>query len=140
VCCCVSDLLSMEQKVKDNLIYLGVAAAIVAALVFYIFYTDRTMGRIPNIPGSLLWGILSTPSIAALILERFWKYRRRPALWGIVTAAVLINVSAMFVAYSRQWNPPVLAWSIPTGLWMVAVFVIAQKILAGGNTGKTGVR
>ena len=92
----------MEQKTKDNFIYLVVAGAVVAALVLYIFYTDRTMGRIPQIPGALLWGILSTLGVTALILERFWKHRRRLLLWVILIAVASINVLAMFAAYSKQ--------------------------------------
>jgi hypothetical protein len=98
----------MKQKTKDNLIYLALAGAGVAALVLYIFYTDRTMGRIRQIPGALLWGILSTFGVTALILERFWKDRRRLVLWVILIAVASINVSAIFVAYSRQWNPPLV--------------------------------
>jgi len=120
----------MEDKTKDNLIYLAVGGVIAAALAFYIFYTDRTMGRIPKIPGPLLWGILSTPCIIALIVERFWKHRRRRALWVILIATVSINVSAMVAAYSWQWNPPVLIWSTMTALWVVVVFVVAEKFLS----------
>jgi hypothetical protein len=128
----------MKQKTKDNLIYLGVAGAIASAVALYIFYTDRTMGRIPNIPGSLLWGLLSTPTIIALILERFWRYRRRVALWVILIAVASINISAMFVAYFRQWNPPILVWSTTTGLWVVAVFVVAEKVLAWESSERKG--
>ncbi len=120
----------MEQKTKDNLLYLGVAGAIAAALAFYVFYTERTMGRTPNIPGPLLWGILSTPGIVALILERFWKYRRRRALWVVLIAVASINVSVLFAAYSWQWNPPVIVWSTMTGLWVIVVFVVTDKFLA----------
>ena len=131
MCGCLADFLAkMEQKNKDNLIYLGVAGTIAAVLASYVFYTDRTMGRIPNIPGPLLWGILSTPGIVALILERFWKHRHRFALWVISSTAALINVSAMVVAYSRQWNPPVILWSTMTALWVVVVFVVAEKFLS----------
>ena len=120
----------MKQKTKDNLIYLGVAGAIVAALILYIFYTDRTLGKIPDISGPILWGLLSTPVIIALILERFWEHRRRRSLWLVLMAAASINVSAMFVAYRLRWNPPVIVWSATTGAWMVAVFVAAQKFVA----------
>lgn len=120
----------MKQQTKDNVIYLGVAGAIAAALTFYVFYTDRTMGRIPKIPGPLLWGILSTPGILALIMERFWGHRRRRALWVILIVAASINVSAMFAAYFWQWNPPVIVWSTMTALWVVVVFVVAEKLLA----------
>lgn len=85
----------MKQKTKDNLIYLGVAGTIVAALSYYIFYTDKTMGRIPKIPGPILWGVLSTPGIIALILERFWEHRRRLSLWVISGVVALINVSVI---------------------------------------------
>lgn len=120
----------MKQKTKDNLIYLGVAGAIVAALILYIFYTDRTLGKIPDISGPILWGLLSTPVIIALILERFWEHRRRRTLWLVLMAAASINVSAMFVAYRLRWNPPVIVWSTMTGAWMVAVFIVAQKFVA----------
>jgi hypothetical protein len=126
----------MKQKTKDNLIYLGVAGTIVAALTFYVFYTDRTMGRIPEIPEPLLWGILSTPGIAALILERFWEHRRRPMLWVILIVTASINVSAMFAAYWRRWNPPVVVWSTMTVLWVIVVFVVAGRLLARGRSGR----
>jgi len=119
----------MKQKTKDNLIYLGVAGTIVAALSCYIFYTDKTMGRIPKIPGPILWGVLSTPGIVALILERFWEHRRRLSLWVILGVVALINVSVMFIAYSSRWNPPVLVWSAATVLCLMAAFFVAGKIL-----------
>jgi hypothetical protein len=120
----------MEHKTKDNLIYLGVAGTIAGACVFYVFYTDRTMGRIPQIPEPILWGIFSTPGIVALILEGFWKQRRRPMLWAIVTVTGSINSAAMVAAYSRHWNPPVIILSMITGLLMIVVFVVAQKLLS----------
>lgn len=120
----------MKQKTRDNLIYLGVAGAIVAAFTLYGIYTVKTTGNVPDIPGSILWGILSTPGILALILERFWKYRRRGSLWVILIVAASINVSAVIIAYSFRWNPPVIVWSTITGLWVVLVFVVAEKFLA----------
>jgi Na+/melibiose symporter-like transporter len=120
----------MKQKTTDNLIYLGVGGVIAAALAFYVFYTDRTMGRIPQIPGALLWGVLSTFGITALILERFWKHRRRRLLWVILIAVASINASAVVTAYSLHWNPPIVVWSTITGLSVVLVFVVADKLLA----------
>jgi len=70
----------MKQKTKDNLIYLGVGLTIAAGFTIYMFYTERTTGRIQEIPGPILWGILSTPAIVALIFERFWEYRGRRSL------------------------------------------------------------
>jgi hypothetical protein len=52
----------MKQKTKDNLIYLGVAGTIAAALTFYLFYTDKTMGRTPEIPGRCS-GAFSLPPV-----------------------------------------------------------------------------
>lgn len=124
----------MKHKTKDNLIYLGVAGTIAAAVALYVFYTDRTMGRTPEIPGPLLWGILSTPAIVGLILERFWKHRRRRALWFVLMTAALINVLEMFAAYSWQWNPPVLVWSTMTGLWVLVLFVVTEKVLERSDT------
>jgi drug/metabolite transporter (DMT)-like permease len=101
----------MKQKTKDNLIYLGVGLAIAAGFTIYMFYTERTTGKIQEIPGPILWGILCTPGIVALIFERFWQFRRRPWLWVISVVAASVNLSAMFVAYSFRWNPPVVVWS-----------------------------
>ena len=119
----------MKQKTRHNLIYLGVALAIVAAFTAYGVYAVKTTGEVPDIPGPILWGILSTPGIAALVLERFWEHRRRRALWVISTAAALINISAMVVAYSFQWNPPVIVWSVITVLWVIFVFIAAEKFV-----------
>jgi hypothetical protein len=120
----------MRQKSKDNLIYLGVGLIIAAGFTIYMFYTERTTGRIPEIPGSILWGILSTPAVVALIFERFWEYRRRRSLWLVSTFAASMNVLAAFVAHSFRWNPPMIVWSTMTGLWIMAVFIAAQKFLA----------
>jgi hypothetical protein len=130
----------MKQKTKDNLIYLGVAGTIAAALTFYVFYTDETMGRIPEIPGPLLWGIFSTPGILALILERFWGHRRRWALWVILTVTASVNVSVASIAYFRQWNPPLIVWSTVTTLWVVAIFIVAEKYLAWESSGRKSSR
>jgi hypothetical protein len=120
----------MKQKTRDNLIYLGVAIAIVAAFTGYGIYAMKTTGEVPNIPGPILWGILSTPGIVALILERFWQYRHRPWVWVISIVAASVNLSAMFVAYSLEWNPPVIVWSGMTVLWVTVVFIVAQKLAA----------
>lgn len=120
----------MKEKTRDNFIYLAVAGAVVAAFTLYGIYTVKTTGTVPDIPGTILWGILSTPVIVALILERFWKHRRRHALWVILIAAASINVSAMVAAYSYQWNPPVILWSTMTVLWVLVVFVVAGKFLS----------
>jgi len=125
----------MKPKTKDNLIYLGVAGVIVAALTFYIFYTDARMGRIPNVPGPILWGILSTPGIVALIMERFWQYRHRRSLWVICLVAAAINASAMFIAYSLRWNPPVIVWSVMTVLWLIFVFAVTERFVVRDSGG-----
>jgi hypothetical protein len=119
----------MRQKTKDNLIYVGVGLIVAAGFTIYMFYTERTTGTIQQIPGPILWGILSTPCIVALIFERFWQFRRRLLLWVISIIAGSINVLAMFVAYFFRWNPPVLVWSGMTVLWVIAVFVVAQKVV-----------
>jgi len=125
----------MKQRTRDNLVYLGVAGVIVAVLAFYIFYTDSTMGRIPDIPGAILWGVLSTPVIVALILEHFWKHRRRRALWVILLVVASINIAAVCIAYSWHWNPPVIVWSTMTGLWLVAVFVVTERLVVPKKSG-----
>jgi hypothetical protein len=130
----------MEHKTKDNPIYLAVAGTIAAALAFYLIYTDKTMGKRPTIPGPLLWGVLSTPGIVALILERFWQHRRLRALWIILIAAASINVSAMVAANSWQWNPPVILWSTMTALWVVVVFVVTEKLLSWERSNRKSSR
>lgn len=130
----------MEQKTKDNLIYLAVAGAVTAALALYIFYTDKTMGRIPQIPGAILWGILSTFGVTALILERFWKHRHRRLLWVILIAVASINVSAMFAVYSWHWNPPIVVWSTITVLSVIIVFVVVDKLLAWNHSDRKSPR
>lgn len=125
----------MKQKTRDNLVYLSVAGTIVAALTFYIFYTDRRLGRIPEIPGPILWGIISTPGIVALLLERFWEHRHRRSLWVISIIAALMNISGMVVAYSFQWNPPAIVWSVITVLYMIVVFIVAEKFVVPKRSG-----
>jgi hypothetical protein len=125
----------MKQKTKDNLIYLGVSLTIAAGFIFYMFYTERTTGRIREIPGPILWGIISTPGIVALIFERFWQYRCRRSLWMITGLAASMNVVAMVTAYYLEWNPPVILWSAATVLWVIVVFAVAQKAVARNGNG-----
>ncbi len=119
----------MTQKIKDNLIYLAVGLAIAASFTIYMFYTEKATGRIQEIPGPILWGILSTPGIFAIIFERFWQYRRRRSLWIISIIAASVNVLAVFVAYSLRWKLPVIVWSVATVLWVIVVFIVAKKLL-----------
>jgi hypothetical protein len=128
----------MKDKTKDNLIYLGVAGTIAAAATFYVFYTDKTLGRIPEIPGPILWGIFSTPGILALILERFWAYRARRALWVILIVTASANVCVTSIAYFRKWNPPLIVWSTMTTLLLTVIFIVAQKYLASEQRGPRG--
>jgi peptidoglycan/LPS O-acetylase OafA/YrhL len=130
----------MKAKTRDNLIYLGVAGAVVAAFTLYGIYAVKTTGTVPDIPGSILWGILSTPGIVALILERFWKQRRRRLLWVILISVASINVSAVFAVYSWHWNPPIVVWSTGTGLSVVLVFVVADKLLAWNRSDRKSPR
>ncbi len=130
----------MKEKTRDNVIYLGVGLAIAAGFTMYMLYTERTTGMIREIPGPILWGILSTPGIVALVLERFWEHRRRRALWGILIIVALVNISAMFTAYYRRWNPPVLVWSTMSGLGVVVVFVVAQKLLGRDRSDRKSSR
>src|SRR5215469_9625629 len=119
----------MKQKTKNNLIYLSVAGIIVAALAFYIFYTDKTLGRTPEIPGPILWGILSTPGIVALIFERFWEHRRRHSLWAVAIIAAAVNLSAVLIAYHLRWSPPVMVWSTMTVVWIAIIFSVTKKFV-----------
>src|SRR5438132_1652018 len=107
----------MKQKTRDNLIYLGVALAIVAAFTAYGIHVVKATGEVPDIPGPILWGILSTPGIVALIFERFWEHRRCGSLWVISIITASINILAMFLAHRFRWNPPVIVWSAMTVLW-----------------------
>jgi Na+/melibiose symporter-like transporter len=120
----------MKQKTKDNLIYLGVAGAVAVALIFYVFYTDRTLGRIPDISGPILWGFLSTPVLVALVLERFWEYCRRRSLWIITVVAASTNMSLMFMAHCFRWDPPVIVCSAMTVVWVTVALVVAGKFVA----------
>ena len=128
-------ILEMKQKTKDNLIYLGVGITVAAGFVFYMFYTEMTTGEIREIPGPILWGILSTPGIVALLFERFWEYRRQWSLWLVSISAAFINILAVFFAYSFRWNPPVIVWSIITGFWIMVVFIVAQKFVTSKRSG-----
>ena len=127
---CVPSILDMKQRTKDNLIYLVVALAIAGAFTGYMFYSERATGKIQEISRPILWVIFSTPGIVALVLERFWEYRRSRSLWVILMAAASINVVAVWVAHYYRWDPPLIVWSAMTGAWIVAVFIVAQKFVA----------
>jgi phosphatidylserine synthase len=123
----------MKSTTRDNLVYIGVALAVAAGFIFHMFYTERTTGKIQTLPGPVLWGILSTPGIAALILERYWKYRRQRWLWFLSCAAALINIGAILVALALRWSPPVLLWSVATVVYVMLAFRVADSIVVREN-------
>jgi hypothetical protein len=64
-----------------------------------------------------------------LIFEQFWQHRRQRSLWVISIIAALVNVAAMFIAYSFRWNPPVIVWSTVTVIWVIFVFFVAKNLI-----------
>jgi len=46
----------------------------------------------------------------------------------------------VFAAYSRQWNPPIVVWSTITGLSVVLIFVVADKLLAWNHDDRKSPR
>ena len=121
----------MKQTTRDNSIYLGVAGMVAALLAFYVFYTDHTMGRIPKIPGPILWGTFSTPVIVALVLERFWQHRHGYRLWIVSFVSALVNVAVIVVAYLFRWQAPLIVWSTATVAYVMITFFIAEKLING---------
>ena len=120
----------MKPSTKDNLTYLTIALLIVAALVFYIFYTERTTGRIQEIAGPVLWGIISTSGIVALLFNQFWAFRRRPLLWAITAVVALLNGTSLILADSVRWNPRVVVWGAITLIWVYIGFFAGEKLFA----------
>jgi peptidoglycan/LPS O-acetylase OafA/YrhL len=121
----------MKEKTRDNLIYLGVGLGIAAAFATYMFVSERMTGAIRPIPDAVLWGILSTPVIVGIVLERFWKYRRRRVLWLLAIAAASVNVLVITASSYWGWHQPVLVWSTMTALVLGVAMVLIGKILRG---------
>jgi hypothetical protein len=130
-CAAAFPVFKMKQTTRDNFIYLGVAGVVVALLALYVFYTDHTMGRIPKIPGPILWGMFSTPVIVALVLERFWQYRRRYTLWIVSFVSALVNVAVIVVAYLLRWQAPLIVWSTATVAYVAITFFVTEKLMNG---------
>jgi len=120
----------MKQKSKDNLIYLGVGLTVAAGFIIYMFLAERTTGRIPDIPGPILWGIISTPGIIAIVLDRFWEQRRSAALWALSIGSASINAAVMVAAYSFRWEAPLIVWLAMTILWVNLILFFGRKLLA----------
>lgn len=127
--------MKLSEKTRDNLIYLGVGVAIAGALAFYIFYTEKTTGDLPDFPGHLFWGILSTPLVAALLFEQFWEFRRRRSLWVVALVAASLNVLAIFVVHAYGWDPPAGVWAAITGA-LVTLAILAAGWIVVPNVGK----
>lgn len=125
----VPGLLDMKQRAKDNLIYVGVGLTIVLGFATYMLWSERITGTIPKIGGPILWGILTTPGIVALLLDQFWESRRRPLLWIILAVAATLNLLGIFIANAFRWNPPVILWSIITVPWFTIVIIVAGKLI-----------
>jgi hypothetical protein len=129
MCSRVTGLLGMKQKTKDNLIYVGVGLTIALGLATYILWSERITGRIPQIGGPILWGLITTPGMVALLLDQFWEFRRRPLLWVILAVAATLNLVGIFIARAFRWNPPVIMWSIITVPWFTFVIIVAGKLI-----------
>lgn len=124
----------MKQKTKDNLIHLGVAGAIVAAGTTYLFYVEGKTGSLPEISGPILWGIFSTPGIVALVLEQYWAFRGRIALWVILFVAGALNTLVVYVAYVVQWDPRAIVWGAISGLLATGTLIVAGRVLIPDRT------
>jgi drug/metabolite transporter (DMT)-like permease len=129
MCSRVPGLLDMKQKTKDNLTYVSVGLTIALSFAGYMLWSERITGTIPTIGGPILWGILTTPGIVALLLDQFWEFRRRPLLWGILAVAATINLAGIFIARALRWNPPVIMWSVITVPWFTIVIIVAGKLI-----------
>ncbi|HEY1938168.1 MAG TPA: hypothetical protein VGJ33_09560 [Candidatus Angelobacter sp.] len=121
----------MKNTTKDNLIYLGVAGTIVFVLAFYIFYSADSLGRIPQIPRPIVWGIFSTPGIVAILFEEFWQHRRCYALWILAGCAALANIFFILISSYFQLQMPLLLLSTGTALCIAVTFIIAKKWVPG---------
>jgi hypothetical protein len=119
----------MKQKTKDNLIYVAVGLTIALGFATYILWSERITGTIPEIGGPILWGILSTPVIVALLLDQFWEFRRRPLLWVIMAVAATLNLAGIFIARAFRWNPPVITWTVISVPWVTIVIIVAGKLI-----------
>jgi drug/metabolite transporter (DMT)-like permease len=119
----------MKQRIKDNLIYVGVGLTIALGFAAYMLWSERITGRIPEISGPILWGILSTPGIVALLLDQFWEFRRRPLLWVILAVAATFNLAGICIAHAFRWNPPLIIWSFITVPWFTIVIIVARKLI-----------
>jgi hypothetical protein len=119
----------MKQKTKDSLIYVGVGLTIALGFATYMLWSERITGRIPEIGGPILWGILSTPGIVAILLDQFWEFRRRPLLWVILAVTATLNLVGILIAHALQWNPPVIMLTIITVPWFTIVIIVAGKLI-----------
>lgn len=114
----------MKQKTKDNLIYLGVAGIVVAIVVLYLYVSDQKSGIPREISGPILWGIISTPGIIAIMLDQFWSARRSVSFWIVAIITALINVSVASAAYLLHWNLSVVVWSLITFSLVIVAFLV----------------
>jgi hypothetical protein len=111
------------------LIYVGVGLTIALGFATYMLWSERITGRIPEIGGPILWGILSTPGIVAIPLDQFWEFRRRPLLWVILAVTATLNLVGISIAHALRWNPPVIMLSIITVPWFTIVTIVAGKLI-----------
>ena len=128
----------MKPGTRDSLIYLAVGLGAVMMLVAYIFGAERMFGRILEIPGPILWGIISTPIGLGLILERYWEQRRTFTVWAACVLVAAVNLSLMAAAYVYRLDFPALVWSTATVVWVTVVLLATERFLP--RDGKAGRR
>lgn len=118
----------MNPKLRDNIVYLSVGAFLFAALATFVFYSAETKGKIPDIPGVILWAAISTPVLLALIFERFWEFRKRWSFWILATVTLCGNFGLILIGEKSPLQPPLLVWTLLSMIWIFIIFRVGQGL------------
>jgi hypothetical protein len=87
----------MNDKTRDNLLYLGIAIGIVAIAAFPIFYAVSQGKDIPVFPLKSVWLVFSTVVLTAFLVQNLIK--RRLKFWRALLLA--LSVAIMHVVITK---------------------------------------
>jgi hypothetical protein len=119
----------MNNKTRDNLLYLGIALGVAAVILGPLVYAISRGRDIPHFPVKPAWLVISTVVLVAYVIQnlrrrRFGIRRALPLLLVVALAHVVISLTIL----DRVTRLPILLLGIGIFLEAHAALLIIQKL------------
>ena len=117
----------MKLRVRDSVLYVAIATAIVGGMVLWIFAVPVRF----HFPVNRLWLLFgcNTALLWFLVAQSFWHERRSYRLWLTLALCLVVHTSVHAILFRvvRPWPWFVFIWSMPAE-GMAIVYLVATSL------------